>query len=626
MKNRIWKQVRQTTVAVAAAGSMLLGSVQPGMAAEPEFQSGAELSVEQSGFWTDREKGLAELDIRITGLKDWMMEQRISDGDRNLPETTESEGVQEEEDGYEYVEELASGETVYEENEAPKEESESAQEGTETGGENVEEKEDTDTVENISGDVSEDMPEETEDMEETEEVPEEEPAESEDTAGEQDQITCAVYVSEYFSPEISALPEGVQTQRIPVKNQKGENTEITKLLYSIEGENLQEDSVLLQIPLSLRPEYRYPVEAVSYPLVQDEPLEKDCGGAGTFLFVQENGNARILTEGSSPSLDVEAAKADMILSVTSETEEMKAGKTIRYRVDLANTGELDLVNIRMTSSFSCPKIKQQWEAAEGLTGKDAEAEVAELKAGEHRSFYVLAPLLNEQEKDLEHKVEAGAKIKGRTEETIFRKAQVVSPLKALKADFSVKKTADRETAEPGETVTYQICIVNTGEKTLHSVVGTERFQAEGIEAQFVEQEGITLNSTRTKALIEKIAPGEAVSLQATVKIPEKTVNQKLFNQITVTSAETGEKQVIASAQITVEGKTTPALEKEEISGNGETDSLAVQEGMAREVSTHPKTGDDTESELFVLLGLTAAMTALGGFWLRRKYAGIYRKH
>ena len=101
-------------------------------------------------------------------------------------------------------------------------------------------------------------------------------------------------------------------------------------------------------------------------------------------------------------------------------------------------------------------------------------------------------------------------------------------------------------------MTYQICIINTGEKTLHSVVGTERFQAEGIEAQFVEKEGIRLNSTRTKALIPQIAPGEAVSLQATVKIPEKTVNQKLFNQISVTSKETGEKQVTASAEITVE--------------------------------------------------------------------------
>lgn len=459
MKNRIWKQIKQITVAVAVAGTVLFGSVQPGMAADSELQSGQELS-------DDREK----------------------------------------EDGYEYMEELASGETVCEENEAPEEESESAQERTETGGENVEspvlplegseEKEDMDMTEDTTEN------EDTEDMDETEEIPEEKP----------------------------------------------------------------EDSAL--------------------------------------------------------SPDTEKLKADMTLSLTSETEEMKAGQTIRYRVELVNTGELDLIDIRMTSSFSCPKITQQWEEAEGLEGEGADAEVAELKAGEKRSFYILAPLLNEQEKDLEHKVEAGAKVKDRPEETIFRKAQMVSPLQPLKADFSVKKTADRETAMPGETVTYQICIINTGEKTLHSVVGTERFQAEGIEARFVEQEGIILNSTKTKALIEKIAPGEAVSLQAEVKIPEKAADQKLFNKVTVTSQETGEKQMEASAEITVEGNETPTPEEshEEKTGG---DSSSGQEELARAASSHPQTGDDTEPSLFVLLAVSAAVTGMGVLWLRRKYARIY---
>lgn len=515
MKNRIWKQIRRTSIAAAAAGTVLVGNIQPGTVLASAFQSGPNPKVEQSCFWTDREKGMAELDIRITGLKDWIMERRISDGNENLQEITESENKQEMEEEDEYMEELASGKTVYEENETQEEESEGSQEGTTSGGEDVENEssvlileneEVTEAVTQEENGTEEDQnPEETEEMSEEEES-EEESGENKNPDVEPEPVTCVVYVSEYFSTETASLPENVQIQQIPVKNQKGEDTEITKLVYKIETENFHEESILLQIPLSLRDEYRYPVEEASYLLVQDEPLKKDCGGAGTVLLVEENGSTQTLAEGISPTLTVEAAKADMTLSVTSETEEMKAGKTIRYRVDLANTGALDLENIRMTSSFSCPKITQQWEEAQGLTGKGSDAEVTELKAGEQRSFYILAPLLNEQEKDLEHKVEAGAKVKGRPEETIFRKAEVVSPLQSLKADFSVKKTADRESAAPGETVTYQICIINTGEKTLHSVVGTERFQAEGIEAQFVEQEGITLNSTRTKALIPQIAP------------------------------------------------------------------------------------------------------------------------
>lgn len=116
--------------------------------------------------------------------------------------------------------------------------------------------------------------------------------------------------------------------------------------------------------------------------------------------------------------------------------------------------------------------------------------MAELKAGEKRSFYILAPLLNEQEKDLEHKVEAGAKVKGRPEEMIFRKAQMVSPLQPLKADFSVKKTADRETAMPGETVTYQICIINTGKKHFILLWGQNVFRQRGLRLVLWNRKGL----------------------------------------------------------------------------------------------------------------------------------------
>ena len=378
MKNRIWKQIRRTSIAAAAAGTVLVGNIQPGTVLASAFQSGPNPKVEQSCFWTDREKGMAELDIRITGLKDWIMERRISDGNENLPEITESENKQEMEEEDEYMEELASGKTVYEENETQEEESEGSQEGTTSGGEDVENESSAMILENEEVTEQDQNPEESE----------EESGENKNPDVEPEPVTCVVYVSEYFSPETTSLPENVQTQQIPVKNQKGEDTEITKLVYKIETENFHEESILLQIPLSLREEYRYPVEETSYLLVQDEPLQKDCDGAGTALLVKENGSTQILAERISPILIVEAAKADMILSVTSETEEMKAGKTIRYRVDLANTGALDLENIRMTSSFSCPKITQQWEEAQGAMKKILDHLGLDYKVGiDEAAFY-----------------------------------------------------------------------------------------------------------------------------------------------------------------------------------------------------------------------------------------------
>ena len=674
MKNRIWKQMKKVGIVTVLTGVMLGGTIEPKLILGADFLPGQVPFIDQSVFWKDRESGQAELGIRIRGLNEWLSgrrfsedkeknekwddelqetedpsveqeeeteqelpeddwqqeeekeqelpeddwqkeeetEQELPEDDRQKEEETEQElpeddwqkeekteqelpvnkvvegiGIEMEE-GYEYVEQLASGETVQPEDEEQEKTGPLTPEGTASGEENV-------------GD--------------------EEEYESEEIQ----KLTLVTYISEYFVPETDSVPKNMAAQQISVRSQSGEATEITKLESVLNVEQNGQDEIFFRIPLILRQEYRFPAEKSSYPVTQEEPLQKDCTGAGTFLLTEENGEELVIAEGISPMLDVEAAEADMELSVTAQNEKMKAGQTIRYQVEIANTGKLDLADIRLTSSLSCPKIRQMWEDAEGLLTEGAVAEFAELKAGENRSFYVQAPLLDEQEKDLEHQVEAEARVKGRAAEVIRKNATTINSLEALKADLSVKKTADKETAAPGETVTYQICIVNTGEKTLHSVVGTERFQAAGIHAQFLEQEGVTLNSSRTKAMIQQIPPGEAVSLQAVVKIPERTADQKLFNQVTVTSQETGERLMEASASVIVKGKITVTPEERLFLQSDDQDPASGQTQMARAASTHPKTEDDTRTDLWTLLAVTAFVIVLGGIWLRKKYADIYEK-
>ena len=674
MKNRIWKQMKKVGIVTVLTGVMLGGTIEPKLILGADFLPGQVPFIDQSVFWKDRESGQAELGIRIRGLNEWLSGRRFSEDkeknekwDDELQETEDPSGEQEEEteqelpeddwqqeeeteqelpeddwqkkeeteqelpeddwqqeektkqelpeddwqqkekteqelpvnkvvegiaiemeEGYEHVEQLASGETVQPEDEEQEKTGPLTPEGTASGEENV-------------GD--------------------EEEYESEEIQ----KLTLVTYISEYFVPETDSVPKNMAAQQISVRSQSGEATEITKLKIMLNVEQDGQDEIFFRIPLILRQEYRFPAEKSSYPVTQEEPLQKDCTGAGTFLLTEENGEELVIAEGISPMLDVEAAEADMELSVTAQNGKMKAGQTIRYQVEIANTGKLDLADIRLTSSLSCPKIRQMWEDAEGLLTEGAVAEFAELKAGESRSFYVQAPLLDEQEKDLEHQVEAEARVKGRAAEVIRKNATTINSLEALKADLSVKKTADKETAAPGETVTYQICIVNTGEKTLHSVVGTERFQAAGIHAQFLEQEGVTLNSSRTKAMIQQIPPGEAVSLQAVVKIPEKTADQKLFNQVTVTSQETGERLIEASASVIVKGKVTVTPEERLFVQSDDQDPASGQTQMARAASTHPKTEDDTRTDLWTLLAVTALVTVLGGIWLRKKYADIYEK-
>lgn len=659
MKNRIWKQMKKVGIVTVLTGVMLGGTIEPKLILGADFLPGQVPFIDQSVFWKDRESGQAELGIRIRGLNEWLSgrrfsedkeknekwddelqeiedpsveqeeeteqelpeddwqkkeeteqelpeddwqkkeetEQKLPEDDWQQEEKTEQElpvnkvvegiGIEMEE-GYEHVEQLASGETVQPEDEEQEKTGPFTPEGTASGEENV-------------GD--------------------EEEYESEEIQ----KLTLVTYISEYFVPKTDSVPKNMAAQQISVRSQSGEATEITKLKIMLNVEQDGQDENFFRIPLILRQEYRFPAEKSSYPVTQEEPLQKDCTGAGTFLLTEENGQELVIAEGISPMLDVESAEADMELSVTAQNGKMKAGQTIRYQVEIANTGKLDLADIRLISSLSCPKIRQIWEDAEGLLTEGAVAEFAELKAGESRSFYVQAPLLDEQEKDLEHQVEAEARVKGRAAEVIRKNATTINSLEALKADLSVKKTADKETAAPGETVTYQICIVNTGEKTLHSVVGTERFQAAGIHAQFLEQEGVTLNSSRTKAMIQQIPPGEAVSLQAVVKIPERTADQKLFNQVTVTSQETGERLMEASASVIVKGKVTVTPEERLFVQSDDQDPASGQTQMARAASTHPKTEDDTRTDLWTLLAVTALVTVLGGIWLRKKYADIYEK-
>ena len=633
MKNRIWKQMKKAGIVTVLAGAMLGGTIEPELTLGADFLPGQAPFIDQSVFWKDIESGQAELGIRIRGLNEWLSGRRFSeDKEKNEkwddelqkiedPSVEQEEEIEQElpeddlqqeekaeqelpmdkvvegigiemEEGYEHVEQLASGETVQPEDEEQEKTGPLTPEGTSTGGENVGNEE----------------------------------GESEETQ----KLTLVTYISEYFVPETDSVPKNMAAQQISVRSQSGEVTEITKLESVLNVEQNGQDEIFFRIPLILRQEYRFPAEKSSYPVTQEEPLQKDCTGAGTFLMTEENGEELVIAEGISPMLDVEAAEADMELSIIAQNEKMKAGQTIRYQVEIANTGKLDLADIRLTSNLSCPKIRQLWEDAEGLLTEGAVAEFAELKAGESRSFYVQAPLLDEQEKDLEHQVEAEARVKDRADEVIRKNASTINGLEALKADLSVKKTADKETAAPGETVTYQICIVNTGEKTLHSVVGTERFQAAGIHAQFLEQEGVTLNSSRTKAMIQQIPPGEVVSLQAVVKIPGKTADQKLFNQVTVTSQETGERLMEASASVMVKGEVAITPEEGLPLQGDDQGPASGQIQMARTASTHPKTGDDTPIGTYLMLLLAAAMlaalvTVLGGIWLRKKYADIYGK-
>lgn len=558
MKNRIWNQ---TKAAVLAMVAILSGICVPFQ----EMQvSGAELvapvlNIEQSAKWTDEENYKAELTLRLSGLNTLKDVSKVDQEQEKIQAEMETESF------------------------------------TEDAGEKAEEDFTADEGEKAEEDFGEGGA--------AEKAETENPAMPE----EKKEYILTTYISEYFLLDTASLPEEVTAETVSIKNQKGEDTEILRLTEHLQMEKITEDYYALTVPVTLRPEYQLSWEKRTYPVVQDEPLQKDQTGLGTFLQEKTGEELQTLVSNPSPELLVNAAKTGIEAVLRADVEKTKAGQPVNYILDVTNTGQLPLTDIQFSSSFSMEDIRAVWESESDFYVDGKEAVLAALNPGESRRLRMTLLPDENKEGDLFHTVTVKTKHPGR-EELIGCQAACQIKVEGLKASFEVEKTADRTEAFPGDTITYQICIRNTGEKTLHSVLSTERFLNANIQAQFMPKEGVTLNSTRTQALISSIAPGEALGLYAVVTIPQYFESQELVNEVTVISDETGTTNMksrsevtVKSAEVTVTPQITQTYSSYQSYGSGS------KSGSAYETASKPSTGDDTKGTFFLALCVCAVI-------------------
>ena len=558
MKNRIWNQTKAAVLAMAAILSGICVPFQ-------EMQvSGAELvapvlNIEQSAKWTDEENYKAELTLRLSGLNTLKDASKVDQEQEKIQAEMEIESFTED-----------AGEKAEEDFTA--DEGEKAEEDFGEGG----------AVEKAETENSA-MPE------------------------EKKEYILTTYISEYFLLDTASLPEEITAETVSIKNQKGEDTEILRLTEHLQMEKITEDYYTLTVPVTLRPEYQLSWEKRTYPVVQDEPLQKDQTGLGTFLQEKTGEELQTLVSNPSPELLVNAAKTGIEAVLRADVEKTKAGQPVNYILDVTNTGQLPLTDIQFSSSFSMEDIRAVWESESDFYVDGKEAVLAALNPGESRRLRMTLLPDENKEGDLFHTVTVKTKHPGR-EELIGCQASCQIKVEGLKASFEVEKTADRTEAFPGDTITYQICIRNTGEKTLHSVLSTERFLNANIQAQFMPKEGVTLNSTRTQALIPSIAPGEALGLYAVVTIPQYFESQELVNEVTVISDETGTTNMksrsevtVKSAEVTVTPQITQTYSSYQSYGSGS------KSGSAYETASKPSTGDDTKGTFFLALCVCAVI-------------------
>ena len=428
---------------------------------------------------------------------------------------------------------------------------------------------------------------------------------SDETISHPTSYELVVWLSEYFQPDASFMaPEGCLKEELPIETADGRSSSITGFRWKI---NPGEQGKQLKIPVTLRDEYRFPAEKHTVPTCQDilhanGAISGEENGGGVYIVKKVENEKNILCKALSKSLEIPAAYMDFSVEMEAKEKALYTGKRIHMAVNLTNNGQVPFYKISLQAKVKEQELVPVWEKEPGLEVSESGAVLESLSAGETRtlSFYI--------DPDMNQKSNLELELFAKTENPVSleKAAEKQLTLQQGKASFTVKKTADCDNASPGETVTYQISIHNTGEVTLHSVVTTERFGLAGVTATFQEQRGITLNKSRTQAKIQEIAPGGCVNLKAKVVLPKDLKDQNLMNQIIVVTDETGEESAVRDqATIRVEDKEKDGNGSGNGNGGGNGDGTGIgsgnNDGSTMAASTSPKTGDTSHKELFQVL-------------------------
>ena len=432
-----------------------------------------------------------------------------------------------------------------------------------------------------------------------------------ESASAPDECELVIWLSEYFLPDTSFIaPQGCLREELPIITADGRSSSITGFRWKIKA---GEDGKRLDIPVVLREEYRFPVIKTAVPTCQTKLPANGVIGAeergGVYIVKNSGTKKEIICQAETKNLVVPAAVIDFSMEMNSREDDIFAGKRILMDVSLTNSGQVPLYNLSLQTQAKGMEVIPVWEKEPGLEISENGAILNSLTQGEKRtiSFYMdtmasqIGPLVLEVMAKTENPVSL--------EKTIEQQLTV----QPLKASFTVKKTADCENASPGDVVTYQISIHNTGEQTLHSVITTERFGLAGVTAAFLSQEGVILNKSKTQAKIPEIVPGGCVNLKARVVIPENLEDQELVNQIIVVTDETGEESAIRD-QATIRVET-----KNDKKGNGSKGEDHA--GNRTTVSPSPKTGDHSYKEVFqalILLSLIFSIASARRMFFNRK--------
>lgn len=428
-------------------------------------------------------------------------------------------------------------------------------------------------------------------------------------------------ISRYFQVDTELLSGKWQAEELMCPMENGEAGIITEITCPIEKTDTGFETVY-HIPLILREEFRYPGQQTEYPVSwlyqeesqdnQEEEEGENRSDSGTFLVLKQGERQVILAKAEeNPVLFLEAAEADLDVRIQPQAAQAKPGQKFTWKISVTNTGAQPFSLVSMEGILNAGRLAGVWESAQETDVTGQKLILTDLKEGETKECLLSADLPESLTESVDCQITVTGQKAFGGQESVIRTASERTETVPLKIDFSVSKSADRTRAAAGDTITYQICIKNTGERTLHSVLSAERFQSENIRAQFLEKDGVVLNGTKTQALISSILPGETVSLEAVVTLPETVKSGKLLNQVLVRTKETGEKIITAESGVEIIDRTpseTPLNPGDY--GGGQTAAETFTDGYSEGYA--PKTGDSAEPVFWIALLAAAVLIGANG--------------
>ena len=165
-----------------------------------------------------------------------------------------------------------------------------------------------------------------------------------------------ILLSEYFQPDFpTSLPEGCLMEEFPVNTADGRSTTIYSFRYKIHPGETEKK---LEIPVSLRSEYRYPMEKRTVSTCQDAPLEKSvenlCEG-GVYIVEKSGSSQRVICQTMSELLEIPAGTADFAVEVRQQKENAVSGERILMNARLINTGQVPLYKLSLEAQAEEPE-------------------------------------------------------------------------------------------------------------------------------------------------------------------------------------------------------------------------------------------------------------------------------